>query len=263
MSSSIFKSKPTILFLVLAGFFVTNALVAQFIGVKIFSLEDTFGFDTFNWSIFGATGSLQFTAGVLLWPVVFVMTDIINEYFGRRGVLFLSFLAVFLIAYAFVMVFAAVGLAPADWWQSLNVEQGIPNMQDAFRVIFGQGMLIITGSIIAFIVGQILDAWVFHKIRSLTGSRFAWLRATASTMFSQLIDSVLVLYIAFVLGPQLTGSSEPWTLNQFFAIAFVNSTYKLIAAIILIPAIYGAHGLIDLYLGKERAQMLKAEAMKL
>ena len=70
------------LFLVLAVFFVSNALLAEFIGVKIFALEDTLGLQPFEWNLFGQTGSLNFTAGTLLWPIVFVMTDIVNEFYG-------------------------------------------------------------------------------------------------------------------------------------------------------------------------------------
>src|SRR5690606_2475914 len=81
------------LFLVLSGFFVANAILAEFIGVKIFALEDTLGMAPLEWNLFGRTGSLSFTAGTLLWPVVFVMTDVINEYFGKRGVRFISWLA--------------------------------------------------------------------------------------------------------------------------------------------------------------------------
>ena len=95
------SDRATRLFVLLTGFFVCNAVIAEFIGIKIFALEETLGLAPFNWDLFGQTGSLNFTAGVLLWPVVFVMTDVINEYFGRRGVRFISLLTVGLILYAF------------------------------------------------------------------------------------------------------------------------------------------------------------------
>ena len=74
------------LFIVLAAFFCVNAALAEFIGVKIFALEDTLRIAPLQWNLFGQTGSLNFTAGTLLWPVVFLMTDVVNEFFGRRGV---------------------------------------------------------------------------------------------------------------------------------------------------------------------------------
>ena len=112
----IIHHKPSRLFIFLGGFFIANALVAEFIGVKIFALEDTLGVAPWNFNLFGQQGALQFSAGVLLWPVVFVMTDVINEYYGKRGIRLLSFMAVGLIGYAFIMIFAAISLAPADWW---------------------------------------------------------------------------------------------------------------------------------------------------
>ncbi len=102
------------LFTALAAFFVVNALLAEFIGVKIFALEDTLGLSAFEWNLFGQSGSLNFTAGTLLWPIVFIMTDTINEYYGRRGVRFVSWLAVALILYGFLFAFAAIHLVPAS-----------------------------------------------------------------------------------------------------------------------------------------------------
>ena len=104
------------LFIVLSSFFCVNAALAEFIGVKIFALEDTLGIAPLQWNLFGQTGSLNFTAGTLLWPIVFLMTDVINEFFGRRGVRLISWLAAILIAYGFVFAFAAIALAPAEWW---------------------------------------------------------------------------------------------------------------------------------------------------
>jgi uncharacterized integral membrane protein (TIGR00697 family) len=257
---SILKDKGTRLYLALGGFFVVNALIAEFIGIKIFSLEGSLGFAPLNWQFFGHSGSLQFTAGVLLWPVVFVMTDIINEYFGRRGVKFLSYLAVALIAYAFLMVFVAVRLAPAEWWITTNAQRGVPDMQLAFANIFGQSMFIIVGSLVAFLVGQLLDVFIFHKIKALTGESKIWLRATGSTLISQFIDSFVVLYIAFVGGPALVGTTEPWPMAQFLSIGIVNYLYKFFMAIALTPVIYVAHYFIERHLGQERAEALRQEA---
>jgi len=127
--------RPSRLFIILAGFFVANALVAELIGVKIFALEDTLGIEPWNFNLFGEVGALQFSAGVLLWPVVFVMTDLLNEYYGKRGVRLLSYLTVGLILYAFLMIFAAINLAPADWWVSQSVSQGVPDSQAAFTLM--------------------------------------------------------------------------------------------------------------------------------
>ena len=246
--------RPTRLFIVLSGLFITNALMAEFVGVKIFALEDTLGLPPLDWRLFGQSGSLSFTAGVMLWPVVFIMTDIINEYFGVRGVRFISWLAVGCITYAFLFAYLAIELAPAAWWVGVAAGRGVPDMQAAFAATFGQGLWTIGGSVTAFLVGQLIDVAIFHRIRTMTGERWIWLRATASTAVSQLVDSFVVLYIAFVLGPQ------QWPIDLFLAVGTVNYVYKLLMAILLIPLIYLGRRVIERYLGPAEADRLKAEA---
>ena len=246
--------KAARLFVVLAGIFVANAILAEFVGIKIFALETTLGLPAFNWRLFGQAGTLNFTAGVVLWPVVFVMTDVVNEYFGRNGVRFLSYLAVGLISYAFLIAFIVIGLPPADWWVGSYAGQGVDDMQVAFAAIYGQGMWVIGGSLVAFLIGQLLDVAVYHRIRQVTGEGRVWLRATGSTLVSQFIDSFVVLYIAFVLGPQ------KWPVPQFLAVGIVNYGYKMLAAIALIPLLYVARRIIKGYLGKDETERLKSLA---
>ena len=256
LTRSPIHQKSAKLFVVLAGFFVTNAIVAEFVGIKIFSLEQSFGFQDWNWSILGNSGSLQFTAGVILWPFVFILTDVINDYFGTGGVRFISFLAAGLIAYAFLMVFFAIWLVPASWWLSSGQESfGVENMQTAFAAVFGQGLWVIGGSLVAFIIGQLLDALIFQRIKKVTGDKKIWLRATASTVIGQLVDSFVVLYIAFVLGPQ------QWSNKLFLSIGTVNFIYKLLVAIALIPLLYFVHWAISRYLGETRASELRKVAI--
>ena len=248
------SSRSTRLFMMLTAFFVGNAIVAEFVGVKIFALEPTLGLPPFGWNLFGQQGSLSFTAGVLIWPIVFIMTDVINEYFGRRGVRFISFAAAGMITYAFVFAYAAIHLAPAEWWVGVNADRGVPDMQAAYANVFGQGLWTIGGSLVAFLVGQVIDVTIYHRIRAATGERWIWLRATGSTAFSQLVDSFVVLYIAFVLGPQ------QWPISLFLAVGTVNYCYKMVMAVLLSPLIYLARHMIERYLGPVEAARLKAEA---
>jgi hypothetical protein len=259
-------TKKTLLFLFLGGFFIANALIAEFIGVKIFSLEQSLGFESLDWTLFGQSGlAFNLTAGVLLWPVVFVMTDVINEYFGQKGVRLLSNLAVGLITYAFVMFFIGIRLEPADFWPTSHISPDLAEAEQAairakvsdydyaFRVVFGQGLWIIIGSLVAFLVGQIIDVFTFHRIKKVTGEGKIWLRATGSTLISQFIDSFVVLFIAFYIG-------AGWSLRMVFAIGLVNYAYKFLMAVVLTPAIYLAHHVIDRYLGEELAEEMKREA---
>lgn len=255
MITHILRDKPTKLFISIAAFFVANALIAECIGGKIFSLEKVFGLDPVNLTLFGQTGlSFNLTCGVLLWPLEFVITDIVNEYYGPRAVRRISYTAVVLITYAFIMFYAAMNIPPADFWITSKESEGIANMQNAFGGIFGQGMWIIAGSLIAFLVSQIVDVTVFHKIKKRTGQKWVWLRATGSTLVSQLVDSFIVLFIAFKIG-------NGWSWKLVLAICLVNYLYKFTMAIILTPLIYFAENRIDRYLGVETARKMKLAAM--
>ena len=257
---SLLSHKPFRLFILLAGFFITNALVAQFVGVKIFSFEKVIGIEPFSFSFMGIDGlGFNLTAGVVLWPIIFVMTDVINEYFGMKTVRILSYLTIGLVLYAFMMVYFAIGLEPNDWWQfqsgklAISTSEHIEDMDLAFRKIMGQGLWIIIGSMVAFLIGQIVDVAVFHRIKKITGEKKVWLRATGSTLVSQFLDSYVVLIIAFNIGAD-------WDLARVFAIGTVNIIYKFTVAILLTPLIYLAHELIDRYLGETMANKMKAEA---
>ena len=153
--------------------------------------------------------------------------------------------------YAILFAYLAISLAPAAWWTTVNAERGVPDMQAAFANVFGQGLWTIGGSLAAFLVGQLIDVGIFHRIRAATGERWIWLRATGSTAVSQFVDSFVVLYIAFVLGPQ------QWPTSLFLAVSTVNYAYKMLAAIALIPLIYVVRAAIIGYLGHKRAHELR------
>ena len=264
---NILSDKGTRLFIILGGFFVANAIIAEFIGVKIFSLEKTLGLEPFSMEFFGEKNlAFSLTAGTLLWPIIFIMTDIINEYFGMRGVKMLSYLAVGLIAYGFVMVYFAIGLEPAGFWPTSHISPDLTEIQQqevlskvsdynyAFKLVFGQGLWIIAGSIIAFLVGQLVDVFAFHKIKEKTGEKYLWLRATGSTLISQFVDSFVVLIIAFYIGAN-------WSLVLVLAIGTVNYIFKVVVAVLLTPSLYLIHNIIDNYLGAEKSKEMRDAAL--
>lgn len=253
MIQAIIKDKPTKLFVFFAAFFVANALIAESIGTKLFSLEKLLGMQPANFSMFGQSGlAFTLTCGVLLWPLEFIMTDIINEFYGPKAVRRISYIAVGLISYAFLMYYLAIHVPAADFWVASGTNKGIPDMQSAFDGIFGQGMRIIFGSIVAFLVSQIVDVFVFHKIKKRTGEKHVWLRATGSTIVSQLIDSYIVLFIAF---------SGVFTWQQILAIGVMNYMYKVFMALVLTPVIYIAENRISNYFGPELTKKMKLSAM--
>lgn len=257
MIHNIISDRPTRLFIILGGFFVANAIIAEVIGVKIFSLEDTLGIERADFSLLNADHlSFSLSVGVVPWPIIFVTTDIINEYYGVKGVRFLSLLTAALICFAFIVFYFAIHASPdtAFWVTSYNKE-GVPDMQAAYSAIFGQGMNIIIGSISAFIIGQIADAFLFRRIKFLTGENRIWMRATLSTLVSQLIDSFVVTYIAFYLFRGVNfGQCTAWALTSY--------SYKFIIAILFTPVVYLIHWAAERYLGKEKAAEMKTAAMK-
>lgn len=252
-----FNTKRDNLFIILAGIFITNAILAELIGVKIFSMEALLGMKPAQINLFGEfILDFNLTAGALIWPVVFITTDIINEYFGKRGVRRVTILASVLIAYAFLVIFMVTRLSPAPFWLELNSvdDQGNPfNVEYAFKVVYLQGLGIIIGSLTAFMIGQFLDVFVFQRLRRVTGSKMIWLRATGSTLVSQLIDSFVVLFIAFYV-------FSNWDFSQVMAVGIINYIYKFAVAILLTPVLYLGHFLIDNYLGKKEAEALAEEA---
>jgi uncharacterized integral membrane protein (TIGR00697 family) len=255
MIHPILKDRPTRLFLFITAFFVANALIAECIGGKIFSLEKIVGLHPSNFTLFGQKNlSFNLTCGVLLWPLEFVITDIVNEYYGPKAVRRISYTAVALISYAFLMFYLAIKIPPADFWIKSGMDSGVPDMPSAFNSIFGQGMWIILGSLVAFLVSQMVDVTVFHKIKKITGEKKVWLRATGSTVVSQLVDSFIVLFIAFKLG-------KGWSWQLVMAICLVNYMYKFTMAVILTPLIYFIEKRIEKYVGQDVALKMKLDAM--
>jgi queuosine precursor transporter len=213
-----FNKRKDIVFIILAGFFVTNAIVAELIGGKLVQF-----FGLFTQSI-----------GIILWPVVFVLTDLINEHYGKQGVRKLTYITVGLIIYTFVLLsiginIKAVGFSPVN--------------DEVFNTVFGQSQWIIVGSVIAFLCSQLVDVYIFWLFRNKTGGKLIWLRATGSTIVSQLIDTFLVQYIAFVLPGKLA-------YDKFIKIAAQGYFFKLLIAFCLIPLIYVGHFAINKFLNQ-------------
>jgi queuosine precursor transporter len=245
LTNNLIRSRHTNLYIFLSAVFLVNAIIAEIIGVKIFSAEATLGLQPAQIHLFGDfVLDFNLTAGAVIWPFVFITSDIINEYFGKAGVQRISFLTAGFVAYSFLIIFAVTTLTPAQFWLDVNAKDpaGNPiNIDNAFKMIFRQGLGIIIGSLTAFLIGQLLDASVFQYLRSITGSRKIWLRATGSTLVSQLVDSFVVLGIAFYVFGN-------WSLAQVAAVGLINYLYKATTAVLLTPVLYVAHTLIDRYL---------------
>ncbi|NIK72885.1 hypothetical protein FHS56_000371 [Thermonema lapsum] len=248
--------KRTHLLLVLSGIFISNALLAEMIGVKIFSLEGLLGLPPAQIPIMGTRLDFNLSAGVVIWPVVFIISDIVNEYFGKGGVRYLSILTAALIAYAFVGISITTELPAADFWIAIYKEKVVPpiDINYAYNTIYRQGLGIIIGSLTAFLIGQLIDATVFALFKKRTGEKYIWLRATGSTIISQFIDSFVVIYIAFYI-------FGPWSLKEVISVGIINYSYKFLIAILTTPLLYIIHYAVERYLGHDIAKRLKDEAI--
>jgi uncharacterized integral membrane protein (TIGR00697 family) len=221
------------LFIALAGLFITNAVTAELISNKLIQIP-------LSWQFLGKQfGPFITIIGILPWPVVFLLTDLMNEFYGQKAVRRLSWITSALIAYCFLIVGISMSIPAHE----------IPGSQlatnAAYNLVFGQAQAVIVGSIVAFLVSQLLDAFLFEKIKQRTGNKFIWLRSTGSTMISQLIDSYIVLYLGFVLPGAMT-------LETYFEVAPTNYILKMLIAILLTPLIYLGHYLVRRYLNQHQ-----------
>jgi queuosine precursor transporter len=234
------------LYLLLACFFLGNAILAELTGAKIFNVGKLFEGIFRGSTIPAFMYSMNMSIGVVIWPLVFITSDIMNEYFGRNGVRRISFITAALIAYSSIFLISANKLPPADFWLKNNPVDpaGNPfNIDFAYSSIFRQGVNIIAGSLVAFLVSQLVDVYSFHYFKLKTGHKYLWLRATGSTIISQVIDSFLVLWVAFYwLGN--------WSFDQVIKVGVVQYVYKVSLAIVLTPLIYLMHFVIDKFIGK-------------
>jgi uncharacterized integral membrane protein (TIGR00697 family) len=211
-------SRRELAFFVLTGIFLTHALLGELIGGKLFTL-----------------GGWVMSIGVIPWPVVFVTTDLVNEYYGPRAVRRLTLLAIGLIVYAFVVLWACMQVTA---WDRSPVDD------ESFARVFGQSMWIIAGSIVAFAISQLVDAGVFVVLRTRTGARLLWLRAVGSTVISQLIDTFVINGIAF-------GASGALATHEWLELSVTNYGYKFLIAIGTLPIIYLGHSVMERFLRKD------------
>ncbi len=229
--------RPEKLFVVCTAIFLTALVVAEATASKLFTVMTL----PTTLTVFGQPfDSVVMTAGVLAFPVTFIVTDLLNEYFGKAGITFVTLVGMAMIVFEFALLKLALGVpvAPIS-----------PVPGEAFDAVFGASTWIIAGSLVAYLVGQLADISLFHWLRRLTDGRHLWLRATGSTFGSQFIDTFAVLFVAFYLSGQMT-------MQTVLAITVFNYAYKFVVALAATPLIYAAHYVIDRYLGEPLADTL-------
>jgi uncharacterized integral membrane protein (TIGR00697 family) len=212
------------LFVVLAGVFVTSLVVGDIIGVKLFEVH------------LGPIVSVL-SVGMLPFPVTFVLTDILNEFYGKKAARFVTWVGLGMAIFAFTVIYTALQLE----WAPLTRDPGYTGtVESSFNNVFGGSQRILVASMIAYLIGQFSDIALFHLFKRLTHNRMLWLRATGSTVVSQFIDTVVVQFVAWsgVLSTQV-----------IINIILTSYVVKLLVAVGLTPVIYAGHALVERWLG--------------
>jgi queuosine precursor transporter len=242
-------AREQVLAYVLCSLFVGFFVAAEVLGGKLFRFS-FFGLGPGDLGIGDGT-EFAATAGILAFPLTFVMTDIVNEYFGRPIVKLFTWIAIAVNLLLQPVIRLAI-LVPA-----ISFTPGISDedMQRGFQIALGQTTSIVFASLCAFAVAQWLDVRVFTWLRHKTGGKYLWLRAQGSTVVSQLVDTIAVIFLAFVVIPAATGG-VPWALSDALSVSLTNYVYKFVIAVGITPLLYVVHAAVDAYLGKEAAEAL-------
>jgi queuosine precursor transporter len=219
-----FLDKRHKLFLVLAGIFTTCLVVGDIIGGKLI-----------QWHMFG----LEFTTtvGMVPFPVTFLLTDVLNEFYGQRAARFITVVGfgMAVLSFSFIFLSAAVPFAPfthAPDWTGVN--------EASFNNVFLGSMRMIFASLCAYLVSQFVDIGVFHLLKRKTSGKLLWLRATGSTAVSQLIDTITINFVAW---------SGMMSVGKILNIIYSAYGLKLLIAVGLTPLIYLCHSLVERGLG--------------
>lgn len=208
----------TRLYLALVATFLTALLIADVTAGKFFQ-----------------AGSLSISVGIIPFPITFVLTDIVNEYYGKSGARTMTIIGAAMLIFAFAMITVA---------RLLPVASNSPIPQDSFVSVFGMSGRFFAASLTAFLLGQLADIHAFHVVKRITQSRMLWLRATGSTAISQVVDTVVVNAAA------LAGIETVANIAKITAWSYA---YKMGVAIVLTPLLYAVHAFFRARWGLEGA----------
>jgi hypothetical protein len=242
-------AREQVLAYILCALFVGFFVAAEVLGGKLFRFT-LFGLGPGDIGL-GDGAEFAATAGILAFPLTFVMTDIVNEYYGRPIVRLFTWIGIGVNLLLQPVIRAAIAVPAISFTPGITDAE----MQRGFEIALGQTTSIVVASLVAFALAQWLDVTVFTWLRKNTGGKYLWLRAQGSTIVSQLVDTFVVIFLAFVLLPLATGG-EPWTIGNAFSVSLTNYVYKFAIAVGITPVLYLVHAAVDAYLGKETAEAL-------
>lgn len=257
-------AKRETLLLALCGLFVGFFVAAELLGAKLWSFT-LFGLRPKDLGL-GNAETFVASAGIIAFPLTFILTDIINEYFGRRIVRLFTWIAIGVNVLLQPVVQVATRVPAVSFTAGVSAEE----IQLAYSRALGQTWAIVAASLVAFLLAQMVDARVFTWLRHRTGGKLLWLRSQGSTAVSQLLDTFVVIFLAFVVIPALLDVEhmDPERARDYVRmsasdatqVSLTNYVYKFAIAVAITPLLYLVHGAVELWLGKSQAERLAHEA---
>lgn len=203
------------IFSLLTATFVTALVIANLMGSLLLTVTIPF------------FGPVIVSGGIIAFPITFLLTDLINEFYGTQGARYTTALG-FLMA---ILVFAVLWLA-----QQGTPLQDSPLPKSAFSSVFANYAGMFIASLAAYVVGQLLDISLFQGFKKITGSKLIWLRATGSTLISQGFDSFIVSFVAFY---------GDLPVDIILKLAQSGYWIKFTVAILITPLLYFGHSLLS------------------
>ena len=232
---SVFEERKARVFIILASIFIASMTMLNILGTSRF-LDLSF-------VIFGTTIPVIVAVGVLPYPITFLCTDFISEIYGRKKATQVVWAGLIVNVWLAFIVWIA-GILP-EFTSSSSSEAS----NDAFMTIRGLSLSTIFASMTAYLLAQHSDVHVFHFFKNLTKGKYLWIRNNASTMISQLIDTVSVILITHFLTrsiPLPEGKGEAEGLFLLILYAYI---FKFIVALLDTPFFYIGVKYLRSYLG--------------
>lgn len=250
-------------FVVLSGIMISCVLLAEVIGGKMFSLESFFGMDLTNIHILGYSLDMNLPMTMILWPFVFVLSDVINDYYGLSGIRFTTWFALIVVILAVIVLNLAVVMSPTGYYVNSHTEEGISNMNTAFELVLLRTTRVLIGSMFAFIVAMFLNAWIFRAIKKNTASKRLWLRSLVSSIIAQSIGTFIYLFVTFNICSRYQDAPQVvWPMKRVLAVGTLHILYETAAVLLLLPVLYLIHGMIAAYMGTSVSNLMVREAVK-
>jgi|SRR4051812_10877530 uncharacterized integral membrane protein (TIGR00697 family) len=222
-------SRAQEVYLWLAALFVASLLIADVLGVKLFRIPLGFSFHV-PWQD-SPIDAIQHTCGMLTFPITFLLTDLVNEFYGKRAARRLIWVGFAAGGFAFLVM--NVALAMPHWDVPFNIAA------QSFDDVFSNSRIMYVASLAAYLIGSFTDIAIFGWLKRITAGKRIWLRATGSTVVSQAIDSFVVTYLAFSLSRTvLSSGTQAMPFGEVIKTAATGYMLKFVIAIALTPVIY-------------------------